>query len=466
MPCRKHNHPHALSLFWRIYLYALFLLVVLTIGGIAAFHITGDSHPWEETLCKSGLLVAEKVAKSQGDFTAIQDDLDTFAYLFDTSIALYTYAGEPLALSGPSPPPALSAKNIAKLNKRTYIGKGLLAFPLPEDKVENLYLLLRLDKERIHQRFSAVLIGVMVFLALLSCPLARFLVGPLEKIRDTARAIGNGDLSARTGIVRTDEVGVLAQTIDEMARQLEELIRSEKELLANISHELKTPLARMRVALELAHEDVNPDDIRSYLRGIEDDIDELEQLVSDVLTAARLDFSSGTGNGFEQFLHVETIDGGELIDQAKKRFVEIHPGRILKVEAGQELPQITGDFSLIRRALDNLLDNAVKYSSENDPITIHTRTNQTGSGIIIEISDQGIGIDDTDLQHIFEPFFRADKSRARQKGGAGLGLTLSKKIIEAHHGTISAAKNETGGLTFTVTLPVSRKDDPNNTDGN
>jgi two-component system, OmpR family, sensor kinase len=299
-------------------------------------------------------------------------------------------------------------------------------------------------------RFASFLGGILLVLALVSAPLARTLVAPMEKLTRAARALGEGDLSTRSGIRRRDEVGELARAFDEMAERLERLVRNERELLANVSHELRTPLSRIRVALELAAEG-DAERARRYLREIGADLAELEQLVEDVLTAARLEAHANKGgNGFP--LHATAVNAGEFIDSAARRFREAWPSRSLIEEVAPGLPVIHADPVLLRRVLENLLDNARKYSEDGKPITL--RAAVADGTLRVELVDEGIGMSEDDLRQLFTPFFRTDRSRARGTGGVGLGLALARRIVEAHGGSLTASSAPGRGSTFTVRLPL------------
>jgi len=269
----------------------------------------------------------------------------------------------------------------------------------------------------------------------------------------TSRALAAGDLSARSGIERRDDVGDLARGLDQMATRLQERLRSERELFANISHEIHTPLARLRVALELC-EDAPGDQQQTIerLQGMAADLAELERLVENVLVSARLDVAA-TGPAAIP-IHSRAVDLGTFFTEVAGRFTRHHPARNLESRIPQGLSAAIIDRELLNRVCDNLLDNAVKYSPPGTPITLAVHAE--GDRIRVEVADLGMGVPQEDVPHLFEPFFRSDRSRSRQTGGAGLGLTLCKRIIEAHGGTISARLNREGGMTFSFDLPFSR----------
>lgn len=292
--------------------------------------------------------------------------------------------------------------------------------------------------------FGVALLSVVLFGSL---TFARSLVRPLRKLADAARAFGGGKLSARTHIRRPDELGEVAQAFDDMAERITALLQSQQELLANVSHELRTPLARIRVALDLAAEG---DELaaRDALANITTDWGDLERLVEDVLATTRLDLgASGAGAP----LRIGPVDLPELSKAAAERFSIVYPNEPLRVNVIEPLPFPQGDSALLRRVIDNLLDNAHKYSEPGQLVELRMQTEP--GGVRVSVVDQGMGIDPTDLPHIFTPFFRADRSRNRRTGGVGMGLALVRRIVEAHGGSIDVTSQIACGTSMTVHLP-------------
>jgi two-component system OmpR family sensor kinase len=322
-------------------------------------------------------------------------------------------------------------------------------------------------------RRSALLFGLMlVLIAGASVPLARSIASPLAALGKAARAFGRGELSARSGVARDDEVGQVARAFDEMAARVEASIRAEKELLANVSHELRTPLARIRVALESASD--RPERAALCLPEVAEDLAELERLVDDVLTTARLDTTlTGPWPGLAR----ACVDARDLAEAAARRFGARHPGRSLTLTEPPNELWVEADRALFARVLDNLLENAAKYSDDDAPIELAALewkeagaapelrdsseargadepAGREGARVVLEVRDRGIGLAQGDEARVFEPFFRGDRSRARTTGGVGLGLTLARRIVEAHGGAITLENREGGGAIARVELPV------------
>jgi signal transduction histidine kinase len=283
---------------------------------------------------------------------------------------------------------------------------------------------------------------------------ARWIVRPLETLSKSARALGQGDLRTRTGLRRNDEVGEVARAFDEMAERVESLLLAERELLANVSHELRTPLARIRVALDLAGEAGSAEAGRASLAEIQSDLAEIETLIDDILTTTRLEIEGGRvpAAGFE--LHVEPVAPATVCERAAARFRARHPRRRIDVQADGAMPAIEADPMLLRRALDNLLENAHKYSPDAASSVVLRASARSGE-VTFEVFDAGVGIEQDDLPRVFTPFFRGDRSRFRGTGGVGLGLTLAKRIVEAHGGSIAIESAVGSGTTARVVLPAA-----------
>ena len=291
-------------------------------------------------------------------------------------------------------------------------------------------------------------IGGFAILVLGALLTARWIVRPIERLSRTARALGAGELTARSRLERSDEIGELGYRIDEMADRIEGLLVSEKELLANVAHELRTPLARIGVALDLAGEG-DAEAARASLAEIAVDVSELETIVDDILMAMRFEVAGAA----QLPLRRAVTAPAEIARAAEERLRGRHPGRPLEVTVADGLPPIHVDPRLFRRVIDNLLENAHKYSPDPDA-RIELAVTAEAGGVTFEVRDRGIGITADDLPRVFAPFFRGDRSRSREAGGVGLGLTLSKRIVAAHDGTIDLTSTPGVGTTVRVAVPA------------
>lgn len=279
---------------------------------------------------------------------------------------------------------------------------------------------------------------------------ARWIVTPLRHLASTARDVGRGDLSIRTGLDRGDEIGEVARAFDAMLERIAEQRAAERELLANVSHELRTPMARIRVATELASEG-DADATREALADIATDLAELEVIVSDILMASRLDVAARGGASPLRPAALRSMSALDVAHEAERRFRTRHPDRALTVEGEDATVEV--DPVLFRRVLDNLLENARKYSPDVES-PIELRVERVGDDVVFEVSDHGIGIGAEDLARVFEPFFRAERSRVRDAGGVGLGLTLVQRIVEAHGGAVAIESELGEGTRVSVRIPI------------
>lgn len=440
-------------LFWRIYFNGLLLIVVAALAVTATTLVVQPESRFHGRPERLHQVLAAELARHLDDPGELQATLDRLAGTLERSGAVYRRDGTLLAAAGAAPPPALEAENLPRIGGWHPLRQEgrVWVYAVSIGGERGPYLLIE-GAQSGGLRFFLSLAAVLLVVALVSWPLVRAFAGPLERLTATSRALAGGNLSARSGIVRRDEVGELARALDEMAMRLEERIRSEKELFANISHEIRTPLARLRVALELCED--APGDAQQtieHLYGMGADLAELERLVDNVLTSARLDLVASGSAAIP--LRSRAVDFGGFFAEVAARFTRHHAGRFLEQKITPALPSGLVDPELLNRVCDNLLDNAVKYSAPGSPVTLTVA--DEGGQIRVEVTDCGEGVPEEDLPHLFEPFFRSDRSRSRQTGGAGLGLTLCKRIIEAHGGKITARLNKGKGMTIFFELPVS-----------
>jgi len=279
------------------------------------------------------------------------------------------------------------------------------------------------------------LIGLILLGAWLTL---RWILKPINWLSGGVVALGKGNLEHRLPEKRGDELGDLSLAFNQMSERIREMLSAREQLLLDVSHELRSPLTRMKVALEFIPED-------NSRESLLDDVQEMEQMVTEILETARLKSEHGQ-------LNLHKTDLVKLIQDLCITFEGQTPG--IRFENAPETCQTFTDAEQVETVLKNLLANALKYSpAENAPVEI--RLKKSDAGTLIEIQDHGPGIQDGELDLIFEPFYRTDKSRNRKNGGYGLGLSLCKTIIEAHGGTIDVQSNTLKGAMFSVHLPKS-----------
>ncbi|MBB1296436.1 ATP-binding protein [Pseudoalteromonas sp. SR41-7] len=282
---------------------------------------------------------------------------------------------------------------------------------------------------------------------ILSFVFSRNLIAPINSLKKAAIKLSAGNLSARADIPvnRKDELGILGRDFNSMANQLELLISSQKRLLADISHELRSPLTRLKMATGLAQMQAN-DASQSYLLRIEKEANQLDKMIADVLQVSRLEAKSQALSLQKQSLQI-IVD--HVINDAQ--FEAKQNNKQLNIVGAVEV-NINCDETLIASALENLLRNAIKYANNTISITLkHT------DAIYIEICDDGSGVPDDQLSKLCEPFFRQSDARDRVSGGTGLGLAIAKNAITAHGGSLVLSNKELGGLCANITLPLIKE---------
>ena len=277
--------------------------------------------------------------------------------------------------------------------------------------------------------------------AVLCYGLARQLTSPLRAMQKTIERFGRGDFSARVNSRRADELGQLGRTIDQMAERIEGLVKSQRRLLQDISHELRSPLARLGVAVELGRGGGNP--TTAYDR-IEREADRLNTLVGELIQVTRAE-GDPTGLATEPVRLDELVR--MIVDDVRIE-AEKHQIRI-GLEACEA--ELEGNPELLRRAIENIIRNAIRYSPEGSPVNV-TLTREENL-YRIAIRDLGAGVPAEALAHIFDPFYRVETDRGRTSGGVGLGLAIAKRAVELHHGLLRAS-NVTPGLLVEIDLPA------------
>jgi two-component system OmpR family sensor kinase len=285
----------------------------------------------------------------------------------------------------------------------------------------------------------------LVVSALTSWWLAEHLSAPIRRIQEGARALASENLGIRVsdGLEgRKDEVAVLARDFDAMADQLRANRRATTQLLRDISHELRSPLARMRVALGLARQP--PADMVRQLDRLEREIERLDSMISQVLKLARL-------HGAESQIEKESFELDEVIEEVVRD--ANFEGAVKKCTVnvqGSAKAAVLGNRELLRSAIENVLRNAVRYSPSKTPVDLSVA--RAKSGLEIAIADHGPGVPPADLERIFEPFYRVAESRDRDSGGEGIGLAITAQVMKAHGG-FARARNTPSGFEVRLSLP-------------
>jgi signal transduction histidine kinase len=289
---------------------------------------------------------------------------------------------------------------------------------------------------------TAAIISGMVFSGILTRP-----IGVLTK---GIQRMGRGDFSARVPETGSGEIKQMAQAFNSMSGKLESMDKTRNQFVSDASHELKTPLATMKIMIEsLIYQPDMEEGLRTeFLSDVNKEIDRLSAIVGDLLTLVRADGKSVKLDRSRMFLSDVVEDAAHRL-----RMLADKKSQTLNLEL-HEMGEIYADKARIDQVVYNLMENAVKYTQEGGTITV-TLTKQ-GREAQLTIEDNGPGIPEDNLTHVFERFYRVDKARGRESGGTGLGLAIAQQMINLHSGTIQVESEEGKGTKFIVLLPLNK----------
>ncbi|MGC9490683.1 MAG: ATP-binding protein [Thermovirgaceae bacterium] len=295
------------------------------------------------------------------------------------------------------------------------------------------------------------LLGLSLTVVVVTWFLARHLSKPIGKLNMAAREMARGNLSVRVDEAlkkRSDEIGQLGESFDVMARHVSGLLNAEKRLIRDISHELRSPLARLGVALELARQR-SGEGAREALERIELESKRLEELIGQLLSVARLEADMG-------HVPMETADLKvflkNIADDA--RFEAAHQRKAVRFKPETGECRISFNAGLLRSAVENVIRNAVRHTPGNSHVDV--KIAEDAGNAVISVRDYGPGVPPEELPNLFRPFYRVDDARDRETGGTGLGLAIAHRAVVLHGGRITAANAENGGLEVRIFLPRVR----------
>lgn len=295
---------------------------------------------------------------------------------------------------------------------------------------------LQIDSER--NRLLAIMFVLLTAILAGAFFAIRYILRPVKWLNTGVQEVGRGNLKHRVPLKNSDELRDLAAAFNDMTARIEDMLQTKDQLLMDISHELRTPITRMKVALEFLPES-------RARQSLQADMIEMEKMVSGILETARLRHKYAE-------LKKQPADLGALLKQTAAAFENQLP-EIKMVDFPSEV-NVKVDPEQIKTVFENVLNNAIKFSRpESDPIRVTCQ--RQGSHAVIRIADKGIGIPQAELAHIFEPFYRVDKSRSKDTGGYGLGLSLCKTIMEAHAGKIEVQSRLKEGTTVLLFFPLT-----------
>jgi two-component system, OmpR family, sensor kinase len=448
------------SLFLRIFIsfWLATLLVLATTGSVAWYRFQRDQAAWPNN---------RQLASEASNRLLVGGMEDLYRWIEETEDR---YPGRHFYVVGssgqdimqrPLPPTYRSYAN--RLRDAGFFGREpppngrddpLLLTPLFTDRDGSVYTLmigatgvlsplLSTDVRVVVLAFALVISGLMCWW------LARYISKPLERLQSSARSLAAGNLEARVGqeiSSRRDELGVLARDFDTMAEDIRTLIASKEDLLRAMSHELRSPLARLRVALGLARRPQA--DIVKQLDRIELEAERLDTLIGQMLQLSAL-------RAAKPILPSEPIDLTSLLSEVVEdaRLEASAADKQVDWKPGENL-WLNGDHDLVRSAIENVLRNAVRFTEPGSAVAVSLQTERGDA--LIAIEDRGPGVPEAELTQIFEPFYRVAEARDRDSGGTGLGLAITARVVGLYKGQVRAQNAATRGLRVEIRLPLSR----------
>jgi len=458
------------SLFVRIFVYFLLTILLSTAIGIVLtytrdheFQPMGHKHFAKQALSEYGQ-VATETYEQNGSVALIQyvEELRDSA---DVHLFLFSSRGDSLL---PIPVSKGIRRLVKRMARRAFLTEQMvfsesrefpwMASPLIS-RTGNAYVIVVGLPERppVRHIFKAMPPGffglralIILGVAALFCfLLARSLTSPISKLRKATQQFADGDLTTRIGaaIKGKGEISDLGHDFDFMAERIETLVNSQKRLLQDISHELRSPLARLSVALELARQR-SGEDAQGALTRIERESAQLNEMIGQLLSLAQLESDAGS-YPLERFdldpLVRGVVQDADFEARGADREVLLTNCSHIFIEGNEEL---------LRRAIENVTRNAVKYTTEGTAVKVSLQLEKDSSSACILVRDHGPGVPQAALEKLFDPFFRVADARDRKSGGTGIGLAIAEQAVRLNGGTIRARNHAQGGLVVEISLPV------------
>jgi two-component system sensor histidine kinase CpxA len=452
------------SLYWRIFL-AFWIALALILVGTVTVAVNATSHRTERPWVQRGQLYAQAArAFESGGPEALRNWLQSlagepFSRTFVVEPDGQEMLGRPLPPSLSAASHADGAASGAAAGAIAPIGGALVLVAAGGNTYHVVIGPVR-DSPRLFGELElpgvplSILLIALVVSAGVCFFLARYLASPVDRLRLATRRMAAGDLNVRVLPAlrgRQDDLGLLAADLDAMAERLRQLLEAKQQLLRDVSHELRSPLARLQLALSLARREDSA--AERHLARIAREADRLEQLIARTLKLVRLERPAHE-------LEHASIDIGELLRNiASDVAIEADArGCLVNVLASGPLT-VSGDPELLRSAFENVIRNGVRYSPPDSMVAIEARRGTSATtaleSIEVTVRDSGPGVPEKELGSIFEPFYRVEPAREhRSAGGEGLGLAIAARAIALHGGRIEARNLEGGGLMVTISLPA------------
>jgi two-component system sensor histidine kinase CpxA len=443
-------------LFWKIFL-PFWVAQALLLGALylrVHYRITSE-HPWWIQPERREMPVLASLAAQRFDQQGqpgLSQLLDSLSLPTRSRFWLLDSSGRELS-GRPLPEQIVRAAAAADRQEGLYSSyeANVLAAHVTTDRGQYL-LIAELTPPPLRERIPGDLLWTLklgtIFSAIMCLVIAHYLTKPIERLRDATHELARGNLDIRAGENlgnRHDEIADLVRDFDIMAGELRNQIQSERNLLSGVSHELRSPIARIRLALALAR-DASDEERAEMLNRIEQDTIQLDSMLEQILAVARLE-SGQQKPKFEQLTLNEVLD--DVLHDAK--FEAAATGAEITYRPGAEI-KVNGDPGLLRSAIENVVRNAIFYSGKDGRISVFLFSSERNA--VISVHDNGPGVPDNALPLLFKPFYRVDDSRGTNTGGMGLGLAIVRNAVAMHGGSVSAKNLSPHGLEVELRLPL------------
>lgn len=448
------------KLYRKLYIYAIVIMIasiVLTVSIMSLFFQNNQRSAFREHfLMEANLIrkVLRETYKEQPEL--LKDKIKEISGQVNWNITYWK--GKTYIYYTGRKPISLDKNSLSQLNQSKQLIFQRTDFPfeivtyLDEKDPKNGYIVMRTGGlRRGNQRmYPLVTSGViiLIILALLLIPYSLYILRPFRKLMNSIHKVSQGDFSVNVEVSKNSEFRDLADAFNNMTKKIQEMIFQKQRLIADVSHELRSPLTRMRLGLEILSKD--PVGRAKYIDKSIAEIEQLDRMIESILEISKLELDN-------KLLNMEKTDLNNFIKEQINKNQILFEQNNLKVstDLSTSIPHIMIDKNLFERALANIFSNIIKYAPQDSEISINTSLNKDKA--LVQIRDRGQGVKPEDLEKIFEPFYRTDDSRSRKTGGTGLGLAIVRKIIESHSGKIWASIPEDGnGLVMNIELKINQ----------
>jgi two-component system, OmpR family, sensor histidine kinase CpxA len=444
-------------LFWKFFLsFWVTQIIFISYLGYKAHSLSRNPGPlWLATAEKTMPLVAQSVLEKyqNGGASALKQELDQQSVPDRLDFWLFDSAGN--EVSG-RPVPSEVKKLYPRLGQNPTVHEfehdDLSLLSIDVNGSGSTYKLVAEYHISYFLLRGAGLLRLVLISSGMSCVtcllLALYLTRPIIGLRRATHALAEGNLNARAGAKlggRKDEIADLVRDFDRMAGRIRDLVHSQRQLLSNVSHELRSPLARMRVALALARR--NEDSVQTSPHNrMETEIAKLDEMIGRILILARLE--SG-----EIHPQMQELSLNELVTKivADAEYEAARTGHAIEYQADREV-SVYGNADLLASAIENTIRNALYYTNGLEPVSV--QLTEAASFAVLRVRDHGPGVPESALSSLFKPFYRVDDSRVSSTGGTGLGLAIAQRAVSLHGGTISASNQTSGGLMLEIRIPL------------